>query len=153
MAVRDLVRSIFLCNMHPFHAHLPWRRNLSGLSQHCARSPPAAPPPRRRQHQRPVSAAIGTAALRPGPGGLPLLQTRGAQQSALLQPAGALSPLCHPKPNRRTLHLVLKCWAVLRFARRWHVTTASRWAPMARAWRLTPASAWCVRCAQPSAHC
>ncbi|EPQ05495.1 Carbohydrate sulfotransferase 5 [Myotis brandtii] len=33
MAVRDLVRSVFLCDMDVFDAYLPWRRNLSDLFQ------------------------------------------------------------------------------------------------------------------------
>ncbi|XP_073082967.1 carbohydrate sulfotransferase 6 isoform X2 [Manis javanica] len=33
MAVRDLVRSIFLCDMDVFDAYIPWRRNLSDLFQ------------------------------------------------------------------------------------------------------------------------
>lgn len=33
MAVRDLVRSVFLCDMDVFDAYLPWHRNLSNLFQ------------------------------------------------------------------------------------------------------------------------
>uniref|UniRef100_A0ACB8EB25 Carbohydrate sulfotransferase 6 n=1 Tax=Sphaerodactylus townsendi TaxID=933632 RepID=A0ACB8EB25_9SAUR len=33
MAVRDLVRSIFKCDMSVFDAYMPWRRNLSDLFQ------------------------------------------------------------------------------------------------------------------------
>ncbi|XP_012868146.1 PREDICTED: carbohydrate sulfotransferase 6 [Dipodomys ordii] len=36
MAVRDLVRSVFLCDMDVFEAYLPWRRNLSDLFQWAA---------------------------------------------------------------------------------------------------------------------
>lgn len=33
MAVRDLVRSVFLCDMSVFDAYMPWKRNLSDLFQ------------------------------------------------------------------------------------------------------------------------
>ncbi|XP_071424009.1 carbohydrate sulfotransferase 5-like isoform X1 [Pithys albifrons albifrons] len=36
MAVRDLVRSIFLCDMSVFDAYMPWKRNLSDLFQWAA---------------------------------------------------------------------------------------------------------------------
>ncbi|NWU13861.1 CHST5 sulfotransferase, partial [Cephalopterus ornatus] len=36
MAVRDLVRSVFLCDMSVFDAYMPWKRNLSDLFQWAA---------------------------------------------------------------------------------------------------------------------
>ncbi|KAI1235670.1 Carbohydrate sulfotransferase 5, partial [Lamprotornis superbus] len=36
MAVRDLVRSVFLCDMSVFEAYMPWKRNLSDLFQWAA---------------------------------------------------------------------------------------------------------------------
>ncbi|XP_013359309.1 PREDICTED: carbohydrate sulfotransferase 6 isoform X2 [Chinchilla lanigera] len=44
MAVRDLVRSVFLCDMDVFDAYLPWRRNLSDLFQWAVSRALCSPP-------------------------------------------------------------------------------------------------------------
>lgn len=44
MAVRDLVRSIFLCDLDVFDAYLPWRRNLSDLFQWAVSRALCSPP-------------------------------------------------------------------------------------------------------------
>lgn len=44
MAVRDLVRSVFLCDMDVFDAYLPWRRNLSDLFQSAVSRALCSPP-------------------------------------------------------------------------------------------------------------
>ncbi|KAM6222646.1 carbohydrate sulfotransferase 6-like [Rhynchocyon petersi] len=44
MAVRDLVRSVFLCDMAVFDAYLPWRRNLSDLFQWAVSRALCSPP-------------------------------------------------------------------------------------------------------------
>ncbi|KAI5136863.1 Carbohydrate Sulfotransferase 6 [Manis pentadactyla] len=44
MAVRDLVRSIFLCDMDVFDAYIPWRRNLSDLFQWMVSRALCSPP-------------------------------------------------------------------------------------------------------------
>ncbi|XP_029780080.1 carbohydrate sulfotransferase 6 [Suricata suricatta] len=44
MAVRDLVRSVFLCDMDVFDAYLPWRRNLSDLFQFAVSRALCSPP-------------------------------------------------------------------------------------------------------------
>ncbi|XP_069875554.1 carbohydrate sulfotransferase 6-like [Dipodomys merriami] len=44
MAVRDLVRSVFLCDMDVFEAYLPWRRNLSDLFQWAVSRALCSPP-------------------------------------------------------------------------------------------------------------
>ncbi|XP_028932022.1 carbohydrate sulfotransferase 6-like [Ornithorhynchus anatinus] len=44
MAVRDLVRSVFLCDMDVFDAYLPWRRNLSDLFQWATSRALCSPP-------------------------------------------------------------------------------------------------------------
>ncbi|XP_040109438.1 carbohydrate sulfotransferase 6 isoform X1 [Oryx dammah] len=44
MAVRDLVRSVFLCDMDVFDAYLPWRRNLSDLFQWAESRALCSPP-------------------------------------------------------------------------------------------------------------
>nr|XP_025848856.1 translation initiation factor IF-2 isoform X2 [Vulpes vulpes] len=54
-------------------------------------------PARRHQQRGGVQAAVRAAALRPGAGGLPRLQPRGAQGGALLQPAGALLAAAGPR--------------------------------------------------------
>ncbi|ERE78262.1 carbohydrate sulfotransferase 5 [Cricetulus griseus] len=44
MAVRDLVRSVFLCDMDVFDAYLPWRRNISDLFQWAVSRALCSPP-------------------------------------------------------------------------------------------------------------
>ncbi|XP_043843386.1 carbohydrate sulfotransferase 6-like isoform X1 [Dromiciops gliroides] len=44
MAVRDLVRSVFLCDMNVFSAYLPWYRNLSDLFQWAVSRALCSPP-------------------------------------------------------------------------------------------------------------
>ncbi|XP_021573179.1 carbohydrate sulfotransferase 6-like [Carlito syrichta] len=44
MALRDLVRSVFLCDMDVFDAYLPWRRNLSDLFQWAVSRALCSPP-------------------------------------------------------------------------------------------------------------
>lgn len=44
MAVRDLVRSVFLCDMDVFDAYLPWRRNVSDLFQWAVSRALCSPP-------------------------------------------------------------------------------------------------------------
>lgn len=44
MAVRDLVRSVFLCDLDVFDAYLPWRRNLSHLFQWAVSRALCSPP-------------------------------------------------------------------------------------------------------------
>ncbi|XP_055477447.1 carbohydrate sulfotransferase 5 [Psammomys obesus] len=44
MAVRDLVRSVFLCDLDVFDAYLPWRRNISDLFQWAVSRALCSPP-------------------------------------------------------------------------------------------------------------
>lgn len=111
----------------PANAYLRW--SPADFSPHCTGSLRTSP--RGATCGRTVYQPLLAQGPLACPGGLPLLQTHGAQESAL-QTAGALLTLSHLKVNLQILCPVLKpglgCFCV----HCCHVTTASSWALVAQ---------------------